>query len=287
MSSPSAQDELKIAKKAKVSAVITSLLKLFYSILFTTGSVFQHSGQEDRLSTICQRCDKWTCNDEDEILDCMKNYRYGFLVGGAIVFLGTIILEVIWVYYKIYIKQPQRIHHIMSGVYALGIILLWIAAVMEIELADMHTNVAPALWIVGGLVTMIAQIYFCKTLSMWFAYTPPIIASLLFVIAKGILGINYIRNGLSVTKVYEYDDFIRYKAARYTAQEYSDLQAKLMISGSVFYIIHALLYFNAVSGKIIDLHESMQTEETSVHRNTPPTKASSFLDLRGQSQSSQ
>ena len=210
MSSPSAQ-ELKIAKKAKFSAVVTSLLKLFYSILFTIGSVFQHSGQEDRLSTICHRCNQWSCTDEDEILDCMKNYRYGFLVGGAIVFLlGTIILEVIWVYYKIYIKQPQRIHHIMSGVYALGIVLLWIAAVMEIELADVHTNIAAALWIVGGLVTMIAQIYFCKTLSMWFAYIPPIIASLLFVKAKGILGINYIQNGLSVTRVYEYDDFIRY-----------------------------------------------------------------------------
>ena len=87
----------------------------------------------------------------------MKNYRYGFFVGGAIVFFVAIILEVICVFYKLY-KQPTRIHHIMFGVYALGSILLWIAAVMEIELA----HVAPALWIVGGVVVMIGQMYFCN-----------------------------------------------------------------------------------------------------------------------------
>ena len=73
------------------------------------------------------------------------------------------------------------------------------------------------------------------------------IASLLFVIARGIFGIDYIANGMTVTKVYVHEDFIRYKAARYTALEFSDLQAKLMISGSVLYILHAFLFYIAVN----------------------------------------
>ncbi|GFH56925.1 predicted protein [Chaetoceros tenuissimus] len=178
----------------------------------------------------------------------------------------------------------------MCAEYSLGIILLWIAAVMEIEMADVHTNVAAALWIVGGIAIMIGQMYLCKTLSMWFAYIPAIIASLLFAIARGILGIDHITKELTITKVFVYEDFIRYKEAQYTAQEFSDLQAKLMISGSVLYIIHAFLFYTAVNGKINSMHESMQTEETSVHRNirsslrnkAAPHKTSSYLDLGDQ-----
>ena len=121
-----------------------------------------------------------------------------------------------------------------------------VAAIMEIELNKIRNyydetdfrNMEPGLWITGGIICFISQIYWALILKSgnmlaMLAYIPAIVASVLWMIARGVLGI---------------DDVIERSIIVYGIEDYEQLQADLMISASILYIFHALFWFGAVYG---------------------------------------
>ena len=242
------------ASKNKCSILFTTILKLFFSILFTCGTVYQHPDLADKLYSMCYKCDGWGCSRPDEIQECIKDYRFGFLIGGAIVLFLSIFIETFWVDYNLYFK-PTTVNHIMCGVYAMGSLVIMVAAILEIEMdkirgyydnADFR-NLEAGLWIFGGIVCFGSQIYWawvmksCNLLVM-LAYIPAIVASILWMIARGVLGIDSVFNRYVLGN----DEVLDLIIVDSKAADYVQLQADLMISASVLYIFHALFWFGAV-----------------------------------------
>ena len=95
-----AEERADQASKNKCSILFTTILKLFFSILFTVGTVYQHPDHQEEYSSICYKCDveiwtgaAWKCtSDSNEVLECMKAYKFGPMIAGAIVFFLSIAL---------------------------------------------------------------------------------------------------------------------------------------------------------------------------------------------------
>lgn len=247
------------ASKNKCSILFTTILKLFFSILFTCGTVYQHPDLADKLYSMCYECDDdLGCSHPNEVGECIKDYRFGFLIGGAIVLFLSIIIETFWVDYTLYVK-PTTVNHIMCGVYAMGSLVIMVAAILEIEMDkirgyyyddDMYfsyRDLEAGLWIFGGIVCFGSQIYWAWVLKscnllVTLAYIPAIVASVLWMIARGILGIDYVFE----RAVFGNDEVLDLILVDSKAADYIQLQADLMISASVLYIFHALFWFGAV-----------------------------------------
>ncbi|GFH56927.1 predicted protein [Chaetoceros tenuissimus] len=221
------------ASKNKRSFLFTAVLKLLFCILFTVGTVYQHPDLAN--DSVCRKCEEdsfwesWSCTDDIVVLEqCMKSYKFGPMIGGAIVFCLSIIIETFWVNYILYFK-PTTGNHIMCGVYAIGSLVIMVAAILELEMDEYYdNNIAfqnfKAVWIVGGILCLISQLYWAwilksKNLLVMVAYIPAIAATLLWIIAG------------------EFNDN-------------TTLPADLMISSSVLYIFHALFWFGAVYGTV-------------------------------------
>lgn len=194
---------------------------------------------------MCRKCDEWRCFTDDEIEECKKDYKFGFMIGGAILFFLSIIIETFWVNYILYLKA-NLMKNVMCGVYTIGTIIIMVAAIMEIELDKIRgyydktdfRNMEPGLWITGGIICFISQIYWAwilksSNLLVMLTYIPAIVGSILWMIARGVLGI---------------DDVIERSVKVYSTTDYEMLQADLMISASVLYIFHALFWFGAIYG---------------------------------------
>ncbi|GFH56926.1 predicted protein [Chaetoceros tenuissimus] len=203
---------------------------------------------------MCYKCDEWRCSGNDEIQECIKDYRFGFLIGGAIVFFLSIIIETFWVDYTLYFK-PTTVNHILCGVYSVGSLVIMVAAILEIEMDKIRgyydymdfRNLEAGLWIFGGIVCAISQLYWAwelksKNFLVMLAYIPAIVASILWMIARGVLGIDSVFERYVFGNDGELDLII----VDSKATDYVQLQADLMISASVLYIIHGLFWFGAV-----------------------------------------
>merc|ERR1712137_950162 len=139
----------------------------------------------------------------------------------------------------------------MCGVYAMGSLVIMVAAILEIEMDKIRgyydymdfRNLEAGLWIFGGIVCFGSQIYWAWVLKscnllVTLAYIPAIVASILWMIARGILGIDYVQERY----VFGNDVII----VDSKAADYLQLQADLMISASVLYMLHGLFWFGAV-----------------------------------------
>ena len=237
------------ASKNKRSILFTTILKLFFSILFTVGTAYQHSNEER--NSVCYKCDDdfygvRVCTSKNEYVECMKPYKFGPMIAGAIVFFLSIIIETFWVNYKLFLEK-NLIKNVMCGVYAMGSLVIIVAAILEVDM-DNHLeyndnddeNILAAwswLWIVGGILCVISQLYWAwvlksKNVKVLLAYIPAIVASVLWIIARGFLRTDYL-----FTHQSDDDDDIQ-------------LQFDLMIAASALYIFHALLWFCAVNGTV-------------------------------------
>lgn len=176
-----------------------------------------------------------SCTDDIDIMyeiECMKSYKFGPLIGGAIVFCLSIIIETFWVNYTLYFK-PNKVNHIMCGIYAIGSLVIMVAAILELEMdiSRGYYAEAPWLWIFGGILCLISQLHWTwilksKNLSVTLAYIFAIVATVLWII----VGIDYVST--------EPED---------DSGLYTEL---MMLTASVLYIIHALIWFCAVYGTV-------------------------------------
>ena len=123
----------------------------------------------------------------------------------------------------------------------MGSLVIMVAAILEIEMDnileyyDNEKFFEAGFWIFGGILCLISQLYWAwvlksKNLLVLLAYIPAIVASVLWIIARGFFGTDYL----------------------YTKQLglFTTLQADLMFWASVLYIIHALFWFCAVYGTV-------------------------------------
>ncbi|GFH57024.1 predicted protein [Chaetoceros tenuissimus] len=110
-----------------------------------------------------------------------------------------------------------------------------------------HPNFEGGFWIASGLITALGQAYYAYVLRseglfMVVTYLSATLGSFLFM----------------VTGIMMIDDVIEEYLQTHDELEYVDLVSGLMISGSVFYIMHGVLYPIATYKKIKDVNTNQE-----------------------------
>lgn len=223
--------------------VLTTTAKIAFGIFFTAGATFIHSNQADEAVDFCADIgkDSWS-----EGFFCCVEFTRGLLITGAIFFFFSILLEAF---------GPNKI--LIGGgtivptmFHALGSLFLIVSSMYPIlvlreNLIDFvfdHPDFDAGFWIAGGLITALGQAYLAFILR-----------------SEGLfIGVTYFIASLGsflfmVTGIMMTDDVAEEYLQTHDELELMDLIDGLMISGSVFYVIHGILYPIATYKKIKDL----------------------------------
>lgn len=227
---------------------LTTITKIGFAILFTSGSVIHLTDQADSVYDFCRTYNNY---------DCYFYMRSGLLITGAILFFISILIEAF---------GPNRI--LIGGTivptmfHALGSLLLVVASLygLLVVVRDNVTNFAfdypdfeGGFWIASGLITAVGQAYLAfalrsEGLIVIVTYLLASLGSFLFMV----VGIMLLQ-----------DVMVEY-LQNHKEDVYLDMVAGLMISGSVFYVAHGILYPYATYKKAKDLLMTQENPAVSV-----------------------
>lgn len=212
----------------------TTIAKIGFGILFTAGATYHHS---DQVLDALEFCVNIGQDYYYDAILCYFDFTKGLLITGAILFFLSILFEAFGPN-KILIggiTVPTLIHGI--GSLFLIVSSMYPILLMRVGLDSFyydHPDFEGGFWIAGGLITALGQAYLGYVLRSegLFVVVTYLIATLGSVL--------FMATGIMLLKEVE-------------GETHANTVAGLMISGSVLYIVHGILYPIAIYKKIKDL----------------------------------
>ena len=235
---------------------LTTFAKLAFGIFFTAGATLHHKDQFLTAIEFCQKIGNDDYYYGPDFLFCYFDFTRGLLTTGAIFFFISILLEAFGPN-KI-LTGSTTVPTIFNGI---GSLFLIVSSMYQIlvnneglyELYYDHPDFQAGFWIAGGLITCLGQAYLAfvlrsEGLFVVVTYFFAGLGSLMFMV-EGIMKLERVR-----------EDYLE----THDIPEYVDLAAGLIISGSVFYLVHGILYPIATYNKIKELTTNQENHAVTV-----------------------
>lgn len=220
---------------------LTTIAKLGFGIFFTTGATFHHS---DSYHEAIEFCLNIGSSYYDNIY-CYVDFVRGLLITGAILFFISILLEAFGPN-KILIGGTivPTIFHAIGSLFLIISSMYQILVVRDYDLYYELPDFEAGFWIAGGLITVLGQAYLAfvlrsEGLFVVVTYFFAGLGSLMFMVA----GIMMLQD---------------------VTVKSGDVITEVLIAGSVFYIVHGILYPIATYKKIKELTTNEENPSVTV-----------------------
>lgn len=211
--------------------IITTITKLCFAGLFLAAAIFHHSEQSDVILKFCERV------DDRDVIWCYFDFIGGLLICGTILLFISILTEAFGVDKNGYIT----ILHLIGCLCLMAASVIYVLLGLNDDLFDFFVidepDVIGNLWIAGGLITAFCQAYLIsrsKGIFTVLTFLLACIGSVLFMIF-GIISNDDIQSSSSESLISRYDACVL-----------------VLITGSAFHTLHAILYPFANYKKVMD-----------------------------------
>lgn len=244
---------------------VTKVSKFGFGLLFLLGAVYHHSDTINQAENFCASIGRTDLVTRDGTRECYYDLKDGLLISGTIMLFISIVTEA-------YVGINKNGYCTMFHVF--GYLFLMIASMTAMIIVKTEelllTNLQGGMWIAGGLLTAFCQGYLSFTwkaggLSVITTFVCACIGSILFI-------------GFGISRIHEvYQAWIDDD----NATDYLNGSAGFLITGSLFYVLHAILYSVTIYGELVGITstDEIEPEDQQSYANIFELSLSPFMNF--------